>query len=134
MMQSLNSMALLFYFFALWRERSVFVLDKLKTDLLPASLSKFLSSNQTRLVHPECGWRSILEFHLSFPVPGNFFNRCVCSEGNYFTVPWDNLHPYLKLWFLHIFVSPICCLIHSSSEHRERTMDRQANDQSRFSH
>lgn len=50
--------------FGLWSERSVFVLDEQKTDLLPVSLTRFLSSNQTCLVHPECGCGSILEFRL----------------------------------------------------------------------
>lgn len=51
-------------FFGLWSERSVFVLDEEETDYLPVSLSKFLRSTQRCLVHPECGWGSILEFNL----------------------------------------------------------------------
>lgn len=52
--QSLHPMAALF-----WTESSVFVFDKLKADLPPAS-----SNNQTSLVHQECSRGSILEFHL----------------------------------------------------------------------
>lgn len=50
--------------FGLWSERSVFVLDKLETDLLPASLSKCSGSNQMGLVHQDWGWWSNLAFHL----------------------------------------------------------------------
>lgn len=50
--------------FGLWSERSVFFLDELETDLLPASLSKCSSGNQTGLIHQDCWWGSIFAFHL----------------------------------------------------------------------
>lgn len=66
--------------FGLRCERSVFVLDELETDLLPASLSKCSSSNQTGLVDQDCGCKSILVFHLELSVwetfdPCNFLIR-----------------------------------------------------------